>query len=98
MRAAILEAPHRLVVQDVPEPQPQDGEILVGVELAGVCGSDIALIQGNRPAQYPLILGHEAMGRVVDPGKSEHRPGSRVVIENLMSVRSPSIRSLHRPT
>ena len=81
MRAAILEAPGRLVVQDTPEPTPADGEVLVAVELAGVCGSDIPLFQGTRPASYPLILGHEAIGRVARPGRSGLAEGTRVVIE-----------------
>ena len=81
MRAAILEGPGRLVVQDTPEPTPADGEVLVAVELAGVCGSDIPLFQGTRPTSYPLILGHEAIGRVVRPASSGLAEGTRVVIE-----------------
>lgn len=74
MRAALLEAPHSIVVRDVAEPQCQHGEVLVDIDLAGVCGSDVALFEGRRRATYPLILGHEAVG---------HLAGSatRVVIE-----------------
>ena len=74
MLAAVLEGPHTLVVQDVDEPHPAPDEVLVDVELAGVCGSDVALFQAKRPAAYPLILGHEAIGRLVGDGR-------RVVIE-----------------
>jgi L-iditol 2-dehydrogenase len=81
MRAAILEAPQRLVVQETAEPRPADGELLVAVELAGVCGSDVPLFQGTRPATYPLILGHEAIGRVLRPGRSGLAEGTRVVVE-----------------
>jgi threonine dehydrogenase-like Zn-dependent dehydrogenase len=57
------------------------GEVLVAVERAGVCGSDLAVFTGSRPAEYPLVMGHEAVGCIADPGESEHAPGSRVVIE-----------------
>jgi len=75
MRAAILESPGRVIVQEVPAPTPGPGEVVVEIDLAGVCGSDVALFEGRRPAAYPLILGHEAVGRIVDP------VGTRVVIE-----------------
>lgn len=74
MRAAVLERPLHLVVRDVDEPRPSPGEVVVEVELAGICGSDVALYQGSRPANYPLILGHEAIGR-------RTTDGMRVVIE-----------------
>jgi 2-desacetyl-2-hydroxyethyl bacteriochlorophyllide A dehydrogenase len=81
MRAAVLEGSHRLVVREARDPCPHEGEVVVAVELAGVCGSDVALYQGKRPAAYPLILGHEAIGRVVDAGRSELLVGARVAIE-----------------
>ena len=74
MRAAVLEGPRSLVVTDVAEPTCQPGEVLVDVDLAGVCGSDLALFEGRRRVAYPLILGHEAIGRLA-------RDGTRVVIE-----------------
>jgi 2-desacetyl-2-hydroxyethyl bacteriochlorophyllide A dehydrogenase len=74
MRAAVLEAPGSIVIRDVAEPRALPDEVLVEVELAGVCGSDVALFEGRRAATYPLILGHEAVGRLVDDG-------TRVVIE-----------------
>jgi threonine dehydrogenase-like Zn-dependent dehydrogenase len=78
---AILEAPRRLAVRDTDEPRPMSQDILVAVELAGVCGSDVSLFKGSRPATYPLILGHEAIGRVVEPGQSGLTRGARVVVE-----------------
>src|SRR5947209_502167 len=81
MRAAILEAPRRLVVQETSEPHPTDGEVMLAVEAVGVCGSDLPVFQGTRPVTYPLILGHEAIGRVVEPGRSQLDQGTRVVVE-----------------
>ncbi len=81
MRAAILEGPERLVVQETPEPTPSDEAVLVAVELAGVCGSDVPVYTGARRVKFPLILGHEAIGRVVQPGRSGLAEGTQVVVE-----------------
>ncbi|ANJ28290.1 alcohol dehydrogenase catalytic domain-containing protein [Agromyces aureus] len=63
-----------------------DGEALVEVELATICGSDIHTVLGHRPARSPLVLGHEQVGRVIALGagavRSDGTPlelGDRVV-------------------
>jgi L-iditol 2-dehydrogenase/L-gulonate 5-dehydrogenase len=81
VRAVVLEGPRRARLCELPEPRLARGEVLVGIERAGVCGSDLAVFSGSRPAEYPLILGHEGVGRILDAGDSQHVPGSRVVIE-----------------
>ena len=81
MRAAVLEAAHRLVVRPAPAPQPRDGEVVLAVKLAGICGSDVALFEGTRSATHPLILGHEAIGRIVEPGSSGLASGTYAVVE-----------------
>ncbi|QEO14451.1 zinc-binding dehydrogenase [Agromyces intestinalis] len=45
-----------------------DGELLVEVEFATICGSDVHTASGHRPAPAPLVLGHEQVGRVVAAG------------------------------
>jgi L-iditol 2-dehydrogenase len=81
MKAAVLESAWELTVRDVPDPVAKDCEVIVAVDLAGVCGSDVALYKGARPANYPLILGHEAIGRIVESGRSDLPVGTRVVVE-----------------
>ncbi len=81
MRAIVLEGPRRTVLRDIAEPSISPGEVLVAVERAGICGSDLAVFSGSRFAGYPLVMGHEAVGRIADPGDSEHARGTRVVIE-----------------
>src|SRR5712691_4795375 len=81
MRAVVLESAWQLTIRDVPEPVAEDCDVIIAVDLAGVCGSDVALYTGARPATYPLILGHEAIGRVVDSRRSELKAGTRVVVE-----------------
>jgi threonine dehydrogenase-like Zn-dependent dehydrogenase len=55
--------------------------VLVSVQRAAICGSDLAIFKGTRSAEYPLVMGHEAVGYIADPGESEHAHGSLVVIE-----------------
>lgn len=78
-RAAIWsEAGVRLREVELPDPGP--GELLVRVDLATVCGSDLHTVSGRRTAPSPSILGHEAVGRVVAAGPDADREiGERVV-------------------
>jgi alcohol dehydrogenase len=61
---------------------PRAGEVLVEVEAAGVCHSDLSVVDGNRPRPVPMLLGHEACGRVTElgPGVTDLRVGQRVVM------------------
>lgn len=49
----------------VPGVRLEDGELLVRVELATICGSDVHTVEGRRSAPTPLVLGHEYVGRIV---------------------------------
>ena len=44
------------------------GDVLVEIELATICGSDVHTVHGDRSAPAPLVLGHEQLGRVVELG------------------------------
>lgn len=89
-RAAILEESGRpmpyetsrpLVVDDVELDAPGPGEALVRVSAAGLCHSDLSVVEGARPRPLPMVLGHEATGVVeeVGPGVSYVQPGETVV-------------------
>ncbi|GGQ84413.1 zinc-binding dehydrogenase [Streptomyces flaveolus] len=87
MLAARLHVPSRtLRLEEVPRPQPGPGEVLVKVEAAGVCLSDVHLIDGTLT---PLLLrgdtvtlGHEVSGTIaeVGDGVTAWAPGQRVVL------------------
>ena len=67
MKALVQTAPNTLLYRDEPQPEPRAGEALVRVEAVGICGSDMHAIHGHdarRPT--PIILGHEAAGRVLE--------------------------------
>lgn len=70
-----------LVVEEVELAGPGPGEVLVEVAAAGVCHSDLSVVDGSRPRPMPMILGHEAAGIVqeVGPGVADLRPGDHVV-------------------
>ena len=69
-----------LVVQDIELAAPADGEILVRVGAAGLCHSDLSVIDGTRPRPMPMVLGHEAAGVVEACGAgSGFSPGDHVV-------------------
>jgi len=85
MRAAVLHAVGEpLKIEQVPTPEPGPGEVLVKIAGAGVCHSDLHLIDGSIPlSRFPLILGHENAGWVekLGPGaEGIFAPGDPVVV------------------
>lgn len=93
-RAAVLgamgaESPYAsskpLTIETLELDGPGPGEVLVKVKAAGLCHSDLSVINGNRPRPMPMALGHEAAGIVEEVGPSEGggepdlRPGDHVV-------------------
>jgi propanol-preferring alcohol dehydrogenase len=74
MKAAVLHAfKTPLVVEDVARPEPAADEVLIEVEVCGVCHSDLHVAEGDWKqfagiVKKPLILGHEIVGRVVELG------------------------------
>ncbi len=71
---------------DVPEPVPGDGELLLRVTAASVCGTDVHLYDWNPWAagrvHPPRVIGHEICGEVVARGPRTHFPGRRVAVES----------------
>lgn len=77
MRAAVLRtiAPDRpyatsqpIQIEEVELQGPQAGEVLVKIAGAGLCHSDLSVIDGSRPRPLPVALGHEGAGTVVEVG------------------------------
>jgi L-iditol 2-dehydrogenase len=70
MRAAILHGPGDLRVEDVPEPAPGPGEVVVRIEAATTCGTDVKMLQRGHPIlpPYPAPFGHESAGIREDTG------------------------------
>ena len=90
IRGAVLEtigapAPYAesqpLRVTELDLADPGDGELLVRIEAAGLCHSDLSVVDGNRVRPVPMLLGHEAAGIVEKiGGTSDLTLGQRVVM------------------
>jgi threonine dehydrogenase-like Zn-dependent dehydrogenase len=78
--AATLTAPRTIAVEERPSPALAPWQARVRVDLAGVCGTDLALWSGDLPTALPLVLGHEFVGTVVEVGDERDKPwlGRRV--------------------
>ncbi|MBO0801879.1 MAG: alcohol dehydrogenase catalytic domain-containing protein [Nocardiopsaceae bacterium] len=97
MRAGLLKTAREIQVVDVDEPDPSSGELLIEIRAAGVCGSDIHAFRGHHPFRKPpVVLGHEAAGRILPGGGADGRypAGARVAIMPLVSCwRCPRCRT-----
>ncbi len=82
MKAMVLRAPRELAADNVAIPKLSAGQVLVRVTHSGVCGTDLKIFNGAIPVRYPLIMGHEATGEVVDAGGQPGiRAGDRVIMD-----------------
>lgn len=73
----------RVVIEDVPIPEPGPDEVLVKVAFCGICHSDLSLINGTFPSQIPVVTqGHEASGTIakLGPDVTGWAEGDRVVV------------------
>ncbi|MEN3358409.1 MAG: S-(hydroxymethyl)glutathione dehydrogenase / alcohol dehydrogenase [Mycobacteriales bacterium] len=71
-----------LAIEDVHLPPPGPGEVRVRIRAAGVCHSDLSMVNGTLAPPFPLVLGHEAAGVVaaVGPGADRAEVGDHVVL------------------
>lgn len=83
MLAAVYRGPGRLVVEELPVPEPAAGEMLVRLDACGVCGTDIKKIEKGLLAP-PRVFGHEMAGTVArrGAGVTRFREGDRVVLHH----------------
>ena len=111
MRGLVWHGPNEMSIDELPEPEPGEGEALIAPEAVGICGSELEGYrgeQGNRTP--PLVMGHELAGRVVavgpgvDPAWTDrrvavnplvHAPDALEGIEQLASDRE--LIGVHRP-
>ncbi len=71
-----------LHIEDVELAGPGEGEVLIRIAAAGLCHSDLSVINGARPRPLPMAIGHEAAGVVEEtgPGVTDLKPGDHVVM------------------
>ena len=82
MKALVYTANEEMTYRDEPEPVPGKGDALIAIESVGICGSDMHAYLGHDERRVPpLILGHEAVGTVVEGSSA----GQRVVLNPLIT-------------
>lgn len=87
MRSIVYSAPELFTLRDGDLREPTPDEVVIEVDLAGVCGTDVHLHHGEFGPTYPLTPGHELTGRVVRRGAAVRSVeiGDRVVADNTVS-------------
>lgn len=83
MKAAITNGIEEVEIKEVEKPSISSGDILIKTEYAAVCSTDVKIFTGKKKVGYldfPVILGHEIVGKVVKTGEAHTRftPGNRV--------------------
>ena len=84
MKEVVITGPKQYEIREVPVPTPGDGEVLIQMKAAGVCGSDVHQFLGENPnAVFPRVPGHENAGVIVAVGKDVKniKVGDHVVVD-----------------
>ncbi|MXG24427.1 Zn-dependent alcohol dehydrogenase [Streptomyces sp. YIM 132580] len=100
MRGVVFDGTRTEVVDDLEIRDPGPGEVLVAVAAAGLCHSDLSVIDGTIPFPVPVVLGHEGAGVVeaVGPGVGHVRPGDHVALSTLANCGTCAQCDRGRPT
>ena len=70
MKAAVLHAPNDLRIEEINQPHPGPGDVMMQVAYCGVCGSDFPRLQKGAAHYFPIVLGHEFSGTIVAVGSA----------------------------
>ncbi|MFF1507903.1 Zn-dependent alcohol dehydrogenase [Streptomyces sp. NPDC058326] len=100
MRGVVFDGKQVQVVDDLEVRDPGPGEVLVGIAAAGLCHSDLSVIDGTIPFPPPVVLGHEGAGVVeaVGPGVTHVVPGDHVALSTLANCGACADCDRGRPT
>ncbi|MFA3839256.1 Zn-dependent alcohol dehydrogenase [Streptomyces aureus] len=100
MRGVVFDGVRADVVDDLEIRDPGPGEVLVDVAAAGLCHSDLSVIDGTIPFPAPVVLGHEGAGVVeaVGPGVTHVSPGDHVALSTLANCGACADCDRGRPT
>jgi len=89
MRAMIYGGPWKMPLEELEEPKPEKGQVVVEVQAAGICGSDVHGFTGKSGRRTPgIVMGHEFAGTISDLGAEieGYQVGDEVVVMPLFSV------------
>lgn len=96
MLAIVFHEGRKVTLEDLPDPKPGPGKVLIAVKASGICHTDIEILRGNYGSSaFPLVPGHEFAGEVAELGANVTglAPGDRVVVDpNLGCGECPACR------
>lgn len=94
MNAVVLAGPDKFSPQQYPMPRIEDGDILLQMQRAAVCGTDIRILEGKKTkdVRYPSVIGHEICGTVHSLGKdvTGYAVGDKLALANVISCHACS--------
>lgn len=76
MKAGVVYGKNDIRYEDIAKPTVADSEVLIKVKYSGICGSDIPRVNGNACHFYPMVLGHEFSGTIVEVGNKVKNLGA----------------------
>ncbi|MCZ6676305.1 MAG: alcohol dehydrogenase catalytic domain-containing protein, partial [Candidatus Poribacteria bacterium] len=86
MKTAVFEETGKLSVQDKPVPHLDAGDVLIKVDLCGICASDLAALNGDvTDYSPPVVMGHELAGVVVESRHPDVKIGEKVTVNPMLS-------------
>lgn len=94
MKALVYNGPWDMTLQELPQPRPGPGEVLLRIKTVGICGSDVHGFTGESGRRAPgMVMGHEAVGEVVDARNDIARPkiGELVAVFNIIAETAPTV-------
>ncbi|MGR6971102.1 Zn-dependent alcohol dehydrogenase [Streptomyces cynarae] len=100
MRGVLYDGTRSQVVDDLEVRDPGPGEVQVAIRAAGLCHSDLSVVDGTIPFPVPVVLGHEGAGVVeaVGAGVTHVAPGDHVALSTLASCGTCADCDRGRPT
>lgn len=93
MKALVYNGPWDMTLQELPQPQPGPGEVLLQIKTVGICGSDVHGFTGESGRRAPgMVMGHEAVGEVVAVGNGVSFPkmGELAAVFNIIAETAPT--------
>ena len=97
MKAAVIKKPGEIVVEEVPTPDPKQGEVLLKIEACALCGTDQRVLTGEKKVDVNIV-GHEITARVAKVGKGVEKikEGERYIVQTVIGCGVCPMCKIHR--
>jgi len=97
MKAAVIKKPGVVEIEDVPTPEPAEGEVRLKVEACALCGTDQRVLTGEKHVDVPIV-GHEITGRAdkIGAGVKDVSEGERFIVQTVIGCGECVMCGVHR--